>query len=129
MSGVFDQGSISDFGEAEVLKTMLMPSLCTSPMNWISRDVAFHMEVHAKLDLAMHYVSKLLREHPSWLDTVSLADVSKPSEYENQQYKIQLKSFQQKLMAGLEYLENKFSLIPCHVINRVNSFVFPFRHL
>ncbi|XP_052192792.1 uncharacterized protein LOC127801585 isoform X2 [Diospyros lotus] len=124
MWGVFDQGSISDFGEAEVLKTMLVPSLCTSPMNWISRDVAFHTEVHAKLDLAMHYISKLLREHPSWLDTnVSLADASKPSEYENQQYKIQLESFQQKLMAGLEYLENKFSLIPCHVINRIVIFL------
>ena len=122
--GGSDQGSMSETGKPEVLKKMLKPSPCSSSCNWISGDVACHMETHAKLDLAMQYISKLLREHPSCLDTnMAPMEAFECSEYKIQQYKTLLENFQHKLMAGLAYFEQKFSLIPRHLINMVCALV------
>lgn len=114
MIGVSDQGSMSDIEKTEVLNKILMPFPYNSSRNWISGDVAFHMETHAKLDLSMQYISKLLREHPSWPD-------SKCSEYGIQQYNTLLEIFHKKLMGAFSYLEQKFSLNTCHLINMVCS--------
>lgn len=112
--GVSDQGSMSDIEKTEVPNKMLMPFPYNSSHNWISGDVSFHMETHAKLDLSMQYISKLLREHPSWPE-------SKCSEYGIQQYNMLLENYYKKLMGTLAYLERKFSLNPCHLINMVCS--------
>ncbi|KAL7203159.1 hypothetical protein ACSBR2_016465 [Camellia fascicularis] len=120
MLGGSDQGSRSDIGKIEGLNKLLKPFPYNSSSNWISDDVAFHMETHAKLDLAMRYISKLLREHPSWPDTnMAPTEACKSSEYETQQFKILLENFQHKLMAGLAYFEQKFCLIPLHLINMI----------
>ncbi|PSS03929.1 DmX-like protein [Actinidia chinensis var. chinensis] len=120
MPGGSDQGSMSETGKPEVLKKLLKPSPYSSSCNWISGDVACHMETHAKLDLAMQYISKLLREHPSCLDTnMAPMEAFECSEYKIRQYKPLLENFQHKLMAGLAYFEQKFSLIPRHLINMI----------
>ncbi|CAK9136914.1 unnamed protein product [Ilex paraguariensis] len=118
--GIFggpDQGSASDTGNAELLSKMLKPSPNNSFSNWISDDVASHMESLVKLDLAMQYISKLLMEHPSWRDTI----ISSPGAhtYSECKEKISLENFQQKLFAGIAYFEQKFSLIPLHLMNMI----------
>lgn len=112
--GVPDQGSMSNIGKNEVLNNILMPFPYNSSHNWISGDVSFHMETRAKSDLSMQYISKLLREHPSWPE-------SKCSECGIQQYNTLLEKFYKKLMGTLTYLERRFSLNPCHLINMVCS--------
>ncbi|XAR62950.1 hypothetical protein NMG60_11022705 [Bertholletia excelsa] len=113
-----DQGSNLDIGKTEFLKELLKPSRHSSSTNWILSDVAFHMETHAKVDLAMKYISKLLREHPSWPD-IKVAPAHKCSEYDIQHYKTLLENFECKLMSGIEYFEQKFSLIPLHIMNMI----------
>lgn len=115
-----DQGSASDTANTEPLKEMLKPCLGPSSSNWISGDVASNLESHAKLGLAMQYIDKLLREHPSWPHT----NMASPlpcvySETELQQYKILLGNFQHMLSSRLAYFDQKFSLSPLQLINMV----------
>ncbi|KAK9279962.1 hypothetical protein L1049_013646 [Liquidambar formosana] len=118
--GSTDQGSISDIGNIEILHGILKPSPSKSS-NWLSSDVAIHLESHAKLDLAMKYFSKLMREHPSWPDTdVACRGAHACSkEYELHQYKILLEKFLHKLHTGLANFELKFSLVPACLINMI----------
>lgn len=122
-SGDSDQGNVSDIANSELLNEMLRPSLNTSSLNWISTDVAFHMELHAKLDMAMHYIIKLLREHPSWTDTNKGSPGACTNFGSDIQYQMLLGSFQNKLWAALECFEQKFSLVPLQLIEKVFKFV------
>ncbi|KAA8520765.1 hypothetical protein F0562_014963 [Nyssa sinensis] len=119
-----DQGSELDMANAELLNEMLEASPNSSSSNWISADVAFQMESHAKLDLAMQYISKLLKEHPSWLDMNMASTGAFPcSEYEIHQYKILLENFQHELTREIAFFDQKFSLMPLHLINMIVIFL------
>ncbi|KAI5403179.1 hypothetical protein KIW84_050674 [Lathyrus oleraceus] len=64
MTKTADQAN--DLGD--VLSSTLKPWPGKSS-NWLSPDVSVHLEFHVKLNLALCYLSKLIREHPSWPDT------------------------------------------------------------
>ncbi|XP_059651214.1 uncharacterized protein LOC132298889 [Cornus florida] len=122
--GGSDQHNVSEIANHELLNEMLKPCPDSSSSNWISADVTFSMESDAKLDLAMKYVSKLWREHPSWPDTnMASTGACTFSESEIHQYKILLENFQHKLTSGLAFFEQKFSLIPLHIINMIIIFL------
>lgn len=118
--GNTNQGNTFDIGHHGIQLGILVPSRESS--NWLSGDVAFHLECNAKLDLALRYFSKLIREHPSWADTnEKWAGASICSrEYENDQYVELLESFRHKLYTGLGQYEQKFSLVPICLVSKVH---------
>jgi len=65
-----------------------------------------------KVDLALQYIMKLMREHPCWFGTSSvMSEASACSqEQEMSQYQYLLENFEEKLCTALKYFEQKFSL-------------------
>lgn len=116
--GASSQGTELDNGDDELLK--LLPDGNSS--NWISNDLAKHKELHAKSDLAMQYVSQLLKEHPSWRD-VNMVPFGESTYMEsaNEEFKRSVEDFLQKLITALVYFQQKFSLDPFHLIDKVSS--------
>lgn len=107
--GVSEHGSESVLDSYKSPLEIFKPSTSDFP-NWLSSDVAAHMECHAKIDLAMQYISKLLREHPSW---------SYSEEYETHLYEMLVEKFLHKFNTGLSAFNQKFSLIPTDMVNMV----------
>ncbi|PNY04245.1 hypothetical protein L195_g000661 [Trifolium pratense] len=103
----------------DVLSSTLKP-LPRKSSNWLSADVSVHLEFHVKLNLALCYLSKLIREHPSWPDTFteSDGDASYSEDYMIQ-YEKSNDSFKQKLHAGFDLFEQRFSLTPCYLISMI----------
>ncbi|XWS46253.1 hypothetical protein CRYUN_Cryun14cG0048700 [Craigia yunnanensis] len=117
--GGTDRENVSDIAFSKTSLGILKPFIGDSPP-WLLGDVASHLESYAKLDLALQYISKLMREHPSWPKTsIGSVGVNMCSEdYENQ-YDTQLGNFQRKLHTGLAQFEQKFSLASPCLINMI----------
>ncbi|BFG22185.1 hypothetical protein CerSpe_084590 [Prunus speciosa] len=111
---------MSDLGHSENLHAILNPSPRNS-FNWLSSYVAFNLEFQAKLDLTLQYLSKLVGEHPSWVDIAFGSSEASTcvKEYENHEYAEVLESFQQKLYTAVHLLEQKFSVVPFHLISLI----------
>nr|DAD17949.1 TPA_asm: hypothetical protein HUJ06_019412 [Nelumbo nucifera] len=113
-----DQGSLLHIENDGILR-VIFKLFQSDDSNWVSGDVAFHLEYHAKLDLAMQYISKLIMEHPSWscINSESSGAIGYIKEYETQQYKLLLKELQNKLNTGLATFQQKYSLNSADLIN------------
>jgi len=127
MPGTADQDS--ELGDNhDVLSNTLKP-LPREGSNWLSANVSMHLEFHIKLNLALCYLSKLIREHPSWLDTFSEynEEASDSDEY-MMYYEKSVESFKQKLYSGLALFEQRFLLAPHCLIGMVyfSTPIFPF---
>ncbi|XP_057981006.1 uncharacterized protein LOC131166445 isoform X2 [Malania oleifera] len=120
ITDITDKGSTSYIGNSEILSTILkpMPNLSS---NWLFGDVALTLESHVKLDLAMKYLSKLIKEHPSWLATnmESFGAMTCLKEQKIDQYRVALENFQYKLHTQVATFEQKFSLIPASLMNLI----------
>lgn len=118
MLGTADQDN--ELGDRhDVLSSTLKP-LPRKSSNWLSADVSVHLEFHVKLNLSLCYLSKLIREHPSWPDTFTEPDGE--ASYSEEYLILYVKSnenFKQKLYTGLDLLEQKFLLTPCHLISMI----------
>lgn len=114
MLGSTDQESELGDGH-DVLSSTLKPSPGKSS-NWLSANVSVHLEFHTKLNLALSYLSKLIREHPSWPDTFTESD---GEVFDSEEYEKSNESFKQKLYAGLDLFEQRFSLTPTYLISMV----------
>ncbi|KAL3517308.1 hypothetical protein ACH5RR_024210 [Cinchona calisaya] len=116
--------SIVDNGDIELLNEVLKLSPTGNSLNWISCDLAKHKELHAKSDLAMQYLSQLLKEHPSWRDINMLPSGDfKYMESTDEEYKRSIENFNGKLTATLQYFQQKFSLNPFHLIDKIVLFL------
>ncbi|ESW07263.1 hypothetical protein PHAVU_010G115000 [Phaseolus vulgaris] len=118
MPGTADQDS--ELGDNhDVLSNTLKP-LPREGSNWLSANVSMHLEFHIKLNLALCYLSKLIREHPSWLDTFSEynEEASDSDEY-MMYYEKSVESFKQKLYSGLALFEQRFLLAPHCLIGMI----------
>ncbi|GAB4861575.1 hypothetical protein Ancab_036768 [Ancistrocladus abbreviatus] len=112
-----DQGR--DRGNSETLPQILKPSSADSS-NWVSGEVASLLENHVKSDFAMQYISKLIQEHPSWPSTRPFNKQSAYfKEYDFCHYGTLLESFQERFNFTLAYVEQKFSLIPDLLLNKM----------
>ncbi|BBG97665.1 transducin family protein / WD-40 repeat family protein [Prunus dulcis] len=118
--GDTDERGMSDLGHSENLHAILNPSPINS-FNWLSSYVAFDLEFQGKLDLTLQYLSKLVREHPSWVDIAFGSSEASTcvKGYENHEYVKVLESFQQKLYTAVHLLEQKFSVVPFHLISLI----------
>jgi len=118
MIGTADQeGELGD--RHDLLSSTLKP-LPRKSSNWLSADVSVHLEFHVKLNLALCYLSKLIREHPSWPDT--LAEYNLEASYSDEymmQYEKSIESVKQKLYTGLVLFEQRFSVAPGCLISMV----------
>lgn len=124
ISGGSDQGNVSKVADFELLNEMLNPSFCDPSSNWILSDVALHIESQAKSDMAMHYLIKLLKEHPSWADTnIEYSAVCTHNEADIQQYRVLLESFENKLRDWIACLGQRFSLVSHRLINKMVKFL------
>lgn len=121
--GITNQGNISSFEPSNIPHGILKPYARDSS-NWISEDVAFHLEHHAKIDLALKYFSKLIMEHPSWEDIIvgSAGSHVRLEKYEHPQFLELLESFQHKFDTELVQFEQKFSLLPICLISKVCTY-------
>ncbi|OVA14729.1 WD40 repeat [Macleaya cordata] len=111
-----DQGSISDIGKHGILHGVLNTPL-NHASNWLSGEVALHLESNIKVDLAVQYISKLIMEHPSWQETMLTCDES-----ETDKYKLSIEMFQHKLNLGLTIFERKYVLKPIDLVNMILIF-------
>lgn len=103
----------------DVLSSTLKP-LPGKSSNWLSADLSVHLEFQVKLNLALCYLSKLIREHPSWPDTFTESDGEASYTEECMiQYEKSNDSFKQKLYAGFDLFEQRFSLTPCYLISSI----------
>ncbi|TKY64098.1 DmX protein 2 [Spatholobus suberectus] len=118
MLGTADQES--ELGDShDVLSSTLKP-LPRKCSNWLSANVSVHLEFHIKLNLALCYLSKLIREHPSWPD--SFAEYSGEASHSDEfmmQYEKSVESFKQKLYTGLALFEQRFLLAPHCIISMI----------
>ena len=112
------QGSELDDGN-EALCNIFNPVPRISA-NWLLADVSVHLEFHAKLNLALQYLSKLMKEHPSWPDSIAGYEGEMTYSDENtMQYDKSLENLSQKLFAGLTLFEQRFSLTPFCLLRMV----------
>lgn len=113
-----DQGTELGAGN-EALSNIFNP-LRRKSANWLSADVSIHLEFHAKLNLALQYLAKLIRDHPSWPDNV--VGCSRELAYSDEnimQHDKSLENLRQKLYAGLALFEQRFSLSPFYLLRMV----------
>ncbi|KAK7389790.1 hypothetical protein VNO78_25084 [Psophocarpus tetragonolobus] len=118
MPGTADQDS--ELGDChDVLSSNLKP-LPRKSSNWLSPNVSVHMEFHIKLNLALCYLSKLIREHPGWPETFAEynGEASDSDEY-MMHYEKSVENFKQKLCIGLALFEQRFLLAPRSLINMI----------
>ncbi|KAH9622667.1 hypothetical protein KSS87_015596 [Heliosperma pusillum] len=96
----------------DILPRIFRPSPADSS-RWLSNEVSYCLAYQSKLDLAMVYIAKLLREHPGWRDnSLDLTDARTCSlEHKMSQLGGLLESFEQKLDSSFAYLEQKFKLL------------------
>ncbi|KAL5716968.1 hypothetical protein ACHQM5_010067 [Ranunculus cassubicifolius] len=91
--------------------------------NWLSGDVSLHVESNFKLDLALHNISYLVVEHPSWIDiTLSSLNPLVSNKYTSSAYKISLVNFQHKLNSELRTFEQKYSLDFVEMLNMILAY-------
>ncbi|XP_020549231.1 uncharacterized protein LOC105173837 isoform X2 [Sesamum indicum] len=102
------------------LVEMGKPSINQSSSNWISNELLCHIMSHCKLHLAMQYISNLLREHPSCVGTArfSIGEFIN-HDIDSEGLKKLLKEFEDHLAAAIAYFQQKFSLLPCHLISMI----------
>ncbi|KAK6158907.1 hypothetical protein DH2020_006221 [Rehmannia glutinosa] len=97
---------------------MVKPSVNNSSSNWISDEMSRHIVLHSKLLLAMPYISNLLRQHPSCVhnDRPCFGEFIN-HEVDSEEFEKLLKEFQDNLTAAIAYFQQKFSLVPLHLIS------------
>ncbi|CAJ1950442.1 unnamed protein product, partial [Sphenostylis stenocarpa] len=122
MPGTADQES--ELGDShDVLSNTLKP-LPRKCSNWLSANVSVHLEFHIKLNLALCYLSKLIKEHPSWFDTFAeYNEEASDSDECLMHYEKSVESFKQKLYRGLALFEQRFLLAPHCLISMILLFL------
>lgn len=122
--GVCDHQSMFNNGLSEVL--LAGPKASTnSSSNWLSNDVSTHLESHYKFDCALQHLTKLIIEHPSWPYS-SMGSVGSRSYFECKMHELKklLPEFRDKLYAGLEVVEQKFSVDAASLLSMISGFAY-----
>lgn len=122
--GMQNQGTMLDNGDVEILNQVLELSPVGDSSNWTFFDLAKQKELLAKSDLAMQYLSQLLKEHPSWGDIMVPFGGCNYMESDYEEYKRSVENFYGKLTVTLEYFQQKFSLNPFHLIDKIVLFLY-----
>ncbi|XP_073278071.1 uncharacterized protein [Primulina huaijiensis] len=115
--GSLGQGSTMQSPGHNVLVEMLKPPADKHFLNWISKETSHQIMSHSKLNLAMQYLSNLLTEHPSSAD-IETASFGMFTNYNpvDQEFEKSLNEFHSNLTAAIACFQQKFFLIPLHLI-------------
>lgn len=123
VTGDSNRRSLPDNVDSGCLHEMLSALLNETSSNWLSLDVALQIDSHMRSDLSMHYMSKMLKRHPSWVDNdMTCLQEQMCTVSENQEYKLLIEAFQDELMTTIASFQLKFSLIPLHLIYSVSTY-------
>lgn len=122
------QGSIPHNADSELFNATILGVLVNkSSSNWISVGVAFDVASHSRLDLAMQYISKLLRKHPCWVDiNIMHLQAHTYTESEYQGCKRLLNIFQDELKETVSCFQQKYSMVPIDLMNMVYNYILIF---
>lgn len=114
-------GSLTRSPTGDLPAELEKPSVYDHSSNWISEETSCHIISYCKLNLALQYISTLMREHPSCLDNdkQSFREIVN-LEVDRQDFENLLKEFEEKLTEAIAYFQKKFSLVPLHLISMVN---------
>ncbi|XP_073158819.1 uncharacterized protein [Henckelia pumila] len=115
--GSLGQGSTMQSAGHNLLVEMLKPPADKHFLNWISNEISHQIMFHSKLNLAMRYMSNLLIEHPSSAD-IETASFGMFENYNpvDQEFENSLSEFRSNLTAAIACFQQKFLLIPLHLI-------------
>ncbi|CAM8917671.1 unnamed protein product [Rhodiola kirilowii] len=92
--------------------------------NWLSGGISCHFDAQTKLELALKYFSKLMKEHPNWPENyLATGRVFVSEEDDNCQYEMSLKTFLRKLHSGVGVVEQKFALSSSPLVDMMVFFL------
>lgn len=103
-------GNLLDIGNHEIFCRLLNP-FCSNVHNWLLADLSSHLDLNAKLSLAMKCVSRFLADHPSWfLSDLSSSEKSIIHEYDSRQGEPEIAECKQNLDMLISMFEKKYLL-------------------
>lgn len=113
-------GSLTHDPTGDLPAELTKPSIYGNSSNWMSEETSFHIISYCKLYLALQYMSTLMKGHPSCLgnDRPSFKEAIN-LEVDRQDFEKLLKEFEDKLTETIAYFQQKFSLVPLHLITMV----------
>ncbi|KAL3622261.1 hypothetical protein CASFOL_033672 [Castilleja foliolosa] len=120
LSSAPTNGSVMHNQTGNLPVEMAGQSVKKSSSNWVSDEMSCHIVLHSKMYLAMQYISNLLSQHPSCVghDRPCFGEFIN-HEVDSQEFEKLLKEFQGMLTAAISYFQQKFSLVPHHLITMV----------
>ncbi|XP_074279658.1 uncharacterized protein LOC141604964 isoform X2 [Silene latifolia] len=122
-----DDGTVHE--KYDILPRIFRPSPDDSS-RWLSNGVSNYLAYQSKLDLAMVYIAKLIREHPGWCGTCLASTDARTCSLEDKMNQLgDLESFERKLDSSLAYLEQKFNLLRNALLDKVFVFLDSSRQL
>lgn len=114
-------GSLTHNPTGDLPAELTQPSVYENSSNWMLEETSFHIISYCKLYLALQYMSTLMKEHPSSLenDRPSSFKEAINLEVDRQDFEKLLKEFEDKLTEAITYFQQKFLLVPLHLIKMV----------
>ncbi|XP_047938214.1 uncharacterized protein LOC125185681 isoform X1 [Salvia hispanica] len=114
-------GSLTHNPTGDLPAELTQPSVYENSSNWMLEETSFHIISYCKLYLALQYMSTLMKEHPSSLenDRPSSFKEAINLEVDRQDFEKLLKEFEDKLTEAITYFQQKFLLVPLHLIKMI----------
>lgn len=115
-----DRGSSIDIASHKIFHGILNP-FSGGSCNWLLGDVALELESSVKLNMALQYISKVLRDHPRWplSNLVSSSEMIIDKDHDSYQDETQTGEFKRYLNKLLFMFEQKFLLNSVDLANMV----------
>ncbi|XP_057778609.1 uncharacterized protein LOC130997335 isoform X2 [Salvia miltiorrhiza] len=116
-------GSFKHNPTGDLPAELTKPSMYENSSNWMSEETSSHIVSNCKLYLALQYMSALMKEHPSCLENDRPSSFKEVInlEVDRQNFEKLLKEFEDKLTGAIAYFQQKFSLVPLHLITMIVS--------
>ncbi|XP_020264174.1 uncharacterized protein LOC109840081 [Asparagus officinalis] len=120
--GSNDRG-LSDIEPHMIFHRILRP-FSTSDCNWLLSGIADALELNAKLGMSMQFISKLLKDHPSFpLDDLSSCEKLAFHEHDDYQDEKQVYECTHKLHSAISIFEQKYLVESVDLANMILVFV------
>ncbi|KAI4369823.1 hypothetical protein MLD38_018227 [Melastoma candidum] len=120
----FDNQMDLDIRNSDIITSILVASGCSSS-DWLSGDTAVKLESQFKYDLACQHFVKVMREHPSWLNSNAMSGkFSLYYNYVTPNDEKPITLFLGKLHADLRLMEQKFSLSAAFLFRMIATFLY-----
>ncbi|KAJ0986141.1 hypothetical protein J5N97_004497 [Dioscorea zingiberensis] len=115
-----DQINLPDTRSHDIFHGILNLFSSSGACNWMLRDVACHLELNAKLNIALQYITKLLCDHLN----CPCADLAPPDKLtihgcDTHKEELCIRKFKDRLNVVMLTFEQKYSLDPADLGNKI----------